>query len=640
MRLFLINDEQEECLCKRRLIKYTELNTPRENGGTGFRRKISAMFLSILFSSAAFTQDNRGMFNPALLPASPGHYLAEFTADTPANKQAWLEQQKGLQVSFGSSGRSYFRTEVPVKTPQMIWEASGWKGEKLNTQLLVWSADSLQQVRFTCTGLKTASGQVIGRDQVKMQLVRYVISNYPYGAKDAVCGASPYRNGYLMPDRLEYSDRFDLPAQTVRPIWLSLEIPTGAAPGLYTGDITATTGEDSIALQMKIQVQQLTVPAPKDWTYRLDLWQNPWVIAWKNHLQPWSPEHKALLKQHLQLYADAGGKYITTYAVHSPWADNSYMIEGGMIEWIKATNGRWSFDYTIFDTYVELAMQAGIDKAITIYSPIPWGNRFRYLDAATGNYIYESWMPGSQKFVIYWKAFLTDLKKHLQQKGWLSRTYLGINENEMQQTLKAIQMIRQHDANWRITYAGDWHQELDTLLNDYSFLYGKEPYAEQLKKRAARGASSTFYVCCNPAKPNNFVFSPPIEGRWISWYSFAAGYDGFLRWAYDAWPEDPMRDARFGSWPAGDCYMVYPGGGSSVRFETMREGIVDFEKLQILKKLAEQSKDKRVRDLWQALNRHLRVFTAERDFNEDKINGDVSKAHSLVHQLTDALQKQ
>ena len=37
----------------------------------------------------------------------------------------------------------------------------------------------------------------------------------------------------------------------------------------------------------------------------------------------------------MKLYADAGGKYITTYAVHSPWSDNSYMIEGTMIEWLK-----------------------------------------------------------------------------------------------------------------------------------------------------------------------------------------------------------------------------------------------------------------------------------------------------------------
>ena len=80
----------------------------------------------------------------------------------------------------------------------------------------------------------------------------------------------------------------------------------------------------------------------------LILWQNPWVVAWENNLKPWSEEHMLLLKKHLQLYADAGGKYITTYAVNSPWADNSYMIEGGMINWIKRKDGSWKFDYTYF----------------------------------------------------------------------------------------------------------------------------------------------------------------------------------------------------------------------------------------------------------------------------------------------------
>ena len=361
------------------------------------------------------------------------------------------------------------------------------------------------------------------------------------------------------------------------------------------------------------------------------------MIAWKNHLKPWSEEHKVLLKKHLQLYADAGGKYITTYAVHSPWADNSYMIEGGMIEWIKKKDGGWKFDYTVFDTYVELAMQVGIDKAITIYTAVPWGDRFRYKDESTGNYMYESWSPDSKVYSANWNAFLTDLKSHLLKKGWFNKTYIGINENEMNQTLAAIKVIKKHSKGWKITYAGNWHKELDGLLDDYSFLYGKEPDATELKQRAARGATSTFYVCCNPPKPNNFVFSPPIEGMWISWYAAATGYDGFLRWAYDAWPEDPVRDARFGSWPAGDCFLVYPGANSSVRFEKLREGIVDYEKIRLLKDLVAKSTDKNVKDLWQAFEQHLKLFTEEHDFNEEKITADVNKGKAMVDVLSDKL---
>jgi len=171
------------------------------------------------------------------------------------------------------------------------------------------------------------------------------------------------------------------------------------------------------------------------------------------------------------------------------------------------------------------------------------------------------------------------------------------------------------------------------VLDDYCFLYGKESGPDAIKARAARGATTTYYVCCNPAKPNNFVFSPPVEGRWISWYAAAAGYDGFLRWAYEAWPEDPVRDARFGSWPAGDCYLVYPGANSCVRFEKLREGIADYEKIRILRSLAARGSQE-ARQLWRSLEDHLQAFTKEQEFDEAKITADVDKGKMLVDQLS------
>ena len=53
-----------------------------------------------------------------------------------------------------------------------------------------------------------------------------------------------------------------------------------------------------------------------------------------------------------------------------------------MIDWIKQEGGSWRFDYRIFDEYVSLAIEAGITKAITVYTPLPWANRFQYLDDA------------------------------------------------------------------------------------------------------------------------------------------------------------------------------------------------------------------------------------------------------------------
>jgi hypothetical protein len=590
------------------------------------------------FCAAAFCQLYKGQIDYSKVPAPAGHYQEEFTFDTTLNPGAWATQKKGMHVSFASADELYFRTEVPeLENESLAWQETGWKGERLNTQILVWSPDTLNQIRFILKDLKNAQGKSISKNNFRVNMVRYVVSNYPYAAKDNNCGSSPYKDLYLMPDRFESFERFDLPGKTVRPVWLSIDIPAGTEAGVYDGTIEVKSENHTANLAIKLKVQNQLLPKPYDWKHRLDLWQNPWAVAWENNVQPWSEEHKALLKKHLKMYADAGGKYITTYAVHSPWADNSYMIEGGMIEWIKQKEGGWKFDYSIFDTYVQLAMSVGIDKAITIYTPIPWGNRFRYMDEKTGNYVYVTWAPETKEFKSFWKIFLTDLQKHLEQKGWFEKTYIGINENPMEQTLAAIKVVKEHSKKWKITYAGDWHKELDTLLDDYCFLYGKESDVDIVKKRTARGQTTTYYVCCNPPVPNNFVFSPPIEGRWISWYTAAHSYDGFLRWAYDAWPADPKRDARHTAWPAGDCFLVYPGGNSCIRFEKLREGISDFEKLRIIREKASRSSDKAVKDLLQQLNKHLNVFLAEKDFDSKKITGDVSKGRKIIEQLTEKL---
>lgn len=603
------------------------------------QKTIGILFFNFLFVTIVSAQIYTGQIDSAILPLpGPAHYIPEYTLDVPVNPAAWANEKSGMHVAFGSEDVLYFRTEVPeIKNESASWEATGWRGERLNTQIVVWSPDALQQVRFKVSDLKNEKGKLLSKENILLNKICYVLANYPYGSFDAICGATPYKNGFLMPDRFEAFDSFDVPGKTVRPVWLSVNLPHNAEPGTYTGNIEVNSKKDKVILNIKIHVQNQILPKPYNWQYRLDLWQNPWVIAYYYHVKPWSEEHKILLKKHLKLYADAGGTYITTYGVHSPWGDNEYAIEGGMIEWIKQKDASWKFDYHIFDKYVELAMSIGIDKAITIYSPLPWGERFFYTDEATGNTIQEQWLPASDTFKRNWHIFLTELKLHLEKKGWFNKTYLGINENAMEQTLAVIKIIKAHSKDWKITYAGNWHKELDTLLNDYCFLYGKEANVEQVKARAARGQTTTYYVCCNPAKPNNFLFSPPVEGRWQGWYAAAHGYNGFLRWAYDAWPEDPMRDARYGSWAAGDCYLVYPGGNSCIRFEKLREGIVDYEKIRIIREQAAKSSDSSVKNLITAFDAHLQAFNDEKTFDEKKLKNDVTKGLKIINELSEKM---
>ena len=98
----------------------------------------------------------------------------------------------------------------------------------------------------------------------------------------------------------------------------------------------------------------------------------------------------------------------------------------------------------------------------------------------------------------------------------------------------------------------------------------------------------------------------------MGWYAAALNLDGFLRWAYDSWTADPLRDTRHVLWPAGDCFLVYPGSRSSIRFERLREGIVDFEKIRIVRRRLKEKNDTAAKEDLERLGRTLALFDYER----------------------------
>ena len=347
----------------------------------------------------------------------------------------------------------------------------------------------------------------------------------------------------------------------------------------------AASDRQSISLPVQLEVLSAVVPPPSQWAFRFDLWQNPWAVAHTHRVEPFSEAHLAILEPHLKLLGQAGQTFITTYITHDAWGETIYRNEGTMVEWIRGRDGTWRFDYTNFDKYVELALRCGITDAITCYTPVSWQNRYRYVDEATGEYVHAQWSPTSEEFESFWLVFLKDLEAHLKQRGWFERTYLGVNENPIPDTKAAIAMIKRANPKWKITYAGHWHTQLSELLDDYCVIINHGPSSEAIRQRRQQGQTTTFYVCCGPARPNNFTFSPPAESTWMGWHTAAKGYDGFLRWAYDGWTADPLHDTRHVNWPAGDCWLVYPGPRSSIRFERLREGIVDHEKIRILRQL-------------------------------------------------------
>jgi len=98
-----------------------------------------------------------------------------------------------------------------------------------------------------------------------------------------------------------------------------------------------------------------------------------------------------------------------------------------------------------------------------------------------------------------------------------------------------------------------------------------------------------------------------------------------------------MRDARHTLWPAGDCFLVYPGGDSSIRFEKLREGIVDYEKIRLLRAWSSKGTDAETMRLMAALDRHLQTFTTERAFDEARLRDALQRGEDMLDALSDRL---
>lgn len=488
-------------------------------------------------------------------------------------------------LSFASKDVLYEKDAVPTFTDEdKQWSRRAWRGEKVHTQLILRTKEALQEIELEWSDLETKDGSKIDNENIQASFLRYVKADGAEGRK-ARCNRKAGLDSLLVADVIDNAKTVDVEANTTQPVWLSIEVPKNTPEGLYTGHVAIKDNNErqTSLLEYTLEVVNRTLPAPEDWKFHLDLWQNPDAIARVHNVEKWSDEHMKVMKPYMQHLADAGQKVITTALIHDPWNSQTYDIYGSMIKWTKKKDNSWSYDYSVFDQYVSFMLSLGVDKFIECYSMIPWNLKFYYYDEALGKDTLIVAEPGSPAYKAHWEPMLTDFAEHLKEKGWFEKTTIAMDERPMEAMQKAIAIIRSADKDFKISLAGNFHPEIEDDLVDYCVSSSQVIDDKTMAERKRKGMTTTFYTCCAEEYPNTFTSSPPAEAVWLGWHAAYKGYDGYLRWAYNSWPKEPLKDSRFGSWPSGDTFLVYPGARSSMRFERLIEGIQDYEKIRILK---------------------------------------------------------
>lgn len=491
------------------------------------------------------------------------------------------------QVSWGSTDVRYKKEEpAPIARLQKDISLTAWKGEKVSAQLVVWSGKELKDLSFSVSDLKSNKGIIPSAD-IQTGFVRYVITDELNKDGQGACG---YRNNAdfdstLVADPIDHLTKtLIIPANTTQGGWVSIRVPQSVEAGKYTGTVTVKEGDKVLSeLRLNINVKNRTLPAPSEWTYHLDLWQNPYAVARYYNVPLFSKEHFDLMRPLMKLYADAGGKIITASIMHKPWNGQTYDAFESMVTWLKKADGTWYYDFTVFDKWVEFMLSLGINKQINCYSMVPWKLSFQYFDQASNSLKFLDTKPGEAAYEEYWGGMLTAFAKHLKEKGWFEMANISMDERPMKDMLETIKIVRKADKDFKISLAGTYHEELVDDMYDYCIAI-REKFPEDVKAaRRAAGQITTYYTCCTEPRPNTFTFSPTAEAEWLAWYAAKCNLDGYLRWALNSWVKNPLQDSRFTAWAAGDTYLIYPGGRSSIRFERMIEGVQAFEKIRILR---------------------------------------------------------
>ena len=505
--------------------------------------------------------------------------MADPTNDTLSN---WSDVPPGLQSSFIKIDLRAPKSVAPEVEIRKSEKVTGWKGEKVSAQILLWTTSDVNQVELEFDDFVSDAGS-IPSSAAQARFVRYVMTDeFAEG-----CGHRKPEDyaASLSPDMLDNLDNFNIEANTVRPVWLTIDIPSDAAAGSYKGKLNLYAERDFVEdFEIEIEVVDQLLPEPSEWAYHLDLWQHPSAVARVHNLEMWSDAHFEKMRPIMKMLADAGQKVITATLNKDPWNNQSFDAYADMIVWTKNEDQSWSFDYTVFDKWVEFMMDLGVTDMINCYSLLTWNNQVHYNDMEKKELVTLELKAQSDEYAELWSVFLKDFTQHLKAKGWLEITNIAMDERSPADMQAALKVLATSAPELGISLA-DNHKSYKEYpgIKDISVGANSKVDKEDIISRRAEGLNTTWYVCCADPFANMFTFSEPAEAVYAGWHTVAADLDGMLRWAYNSWVENPLTDSRYRTWPAGDTYIVYPDARSSIRFERLIEGIQDAEKIRILR---------------------------------------------------------
>jgi len=365
--------------------------------------------------------------------------------DFPAMPSTAPQRTEAVQVWVCQPPKDLTAFDVPAPGQKLEINLIAPRGGRANGQVVLASAKPIRGVKAAVSDLSVDGAK--GTIPAKQILVRFPAVAEPY--RDNAPWVPDNRFDVLLPEvpaevptrsvrtgfhRQKFSDPL-VPVGAMQPVWLTVLVPADAVPGTYRGELTVSAeGLAPTRIPLGIKVYGWTLPDPKDFTCRTNIWQSHDSVALRYGVPLWSDRHLELMGQVLELTKPMGNGFCPVHLIAGAFnMDNAE----SMVRWIDKGDGKYEYDFAPFDKYLDLyekklgkprvlllsVFRAGADGGnmkgalpamTTGENPV----KVSRLDPATGK-VEPMTQPlyGTEASAEFWKPILAEVSKRLEKRG-------------------------------------------------------------------------------------------------------------------------------------------------------------------------------------------------------------------------------
>jgi hypothetical protein len=403
----------------------------------------------------------------------------------------------------------------------------------------------------------------------------------------------------------------DVAAGTNQPLWVLIDVPTGAAPGDYAGNLSLKAEGWAAEVPLRLHVWNVTLPERNHLTTAFGF--SPGDVFRYQNIRT-----EADKRQVLDLY-------FRNFAAHriSPY-DPTPLDPIRRTFRDDASPPRAEFDFKAFDAAMEYAISTYHFTNFSLHIEGMGGGTFASRDEPRiGRH-----RAGAREYEALFSSEVRQLADHLRAKGWLGMAYVyWFDEPEPKDyafVRAGMDRIKKFAPDIPRMLTEEPGPELAGAVDIWCPVTPNYSH-DVAESYRARGDRFWWYVCTGPKAPycTLFIDHPATELRVWLWQTWQHKVVGNLVWASNWWtsstafpdaPQNPYDDPMsytdgYGIprgtkayWGNGDGRFLYPpesaavpgrNGGkpvieppvSSLRWEMLREGVEDYEMLYQLRDL-------------------------------------------------------